>query len=93
MAGVIGDLRNNLKKPSKHYNVPMSILQRRVKSTKDASNASLKSLGLLKTKFMSEQEKELADFILNMESQFFELGTKELRQVDYQFVERNGIQL
>lgn len=95
MAAAISDVRNNilgLKKASERYNVPMTSLQRRVKSTKDALEASVKSLGRFKTTFTQEQEKELADFILDMESRLFGLGTKELRQLAFQFADKNGIQ-
>lgn len=80
-----------LKTAAIHYNVPSTTLYRRVKSEKDALAASTKKLGRFSTVFSKQQEQELTEYIFEMESRLFGIGTKELRVLAFQFAEKNDI--
>lgn len=91
MIAAIQDVRNNIlsaKKAASQYKVPLTTLRRRVKSNKDPEAASRKYLGRFRPVFSAKQEKELADFIIEMESRLFGLGTRELRHLAFQFSEK-----
>lgn len=49
-------------------------------------------MGRYKCVFSSEQEKELTDYVQDMESRLFGLTTTELRRLAYQLAQRNGLQ-
>ncbi|KAJ3655327.1 hypothetical protein Zmor_014462 [Zophobas morio] len=94
MAYAIRDVRNGtlkLKAASLKYQIPATTLYRRVKSGKNVIEASNKSLGRFKSTFTYDQEKELAEFILEMESRLFGLSFKELRSLAYQYAIKNKI--
>ncbi|KAF2898413.1 hypothetical protein ILUMI_07760 [Ignelater luminosus] len=57
---------------------------------KKPNEASEKKLGRFKPVFTLQQEKESTDFMLEMESRVFGLGTRDLRHLAYYFAERNN---
>lgn len=94
MTQAIQDVRNKIictKKAAMQYKVPYTTLRRRVNSNKNPEEASKKVLGRFRPVFTKEQEKELVEFILDMESRLFGLSTKELRHLAFQYAEKNGI--
>ncbi|CAH1965475.1 unnamed protein product [Acanthoscelides obtectus] len=94
MAAAIQDVRHGIlsaKKAAAQYHVPLTILRIRLSSNNEPNAAARKWLGRFRTVFSAEQEKELADYILEMESRLFGLGTRELRHIAFQFAEKNHI--
>ena len=76
LSGTMGYL-----KASKSYNVPQSTLEDRVKKARQEASleeASKKGMGRYKTVFSDEQENELVEYILLLESRLFGLTFKEL---------------
>lgn len=55
------------------------------------SEASKKSLGRFKPIFSDVQEKELADYVMKMESRLFGLTIHDLRYLAFQYAKRNQI--
>lgn len=62
-----------------------------MKSRENVNEASNKSLGRFKSTFTHNQEKELAEFILEMESRLFGLSVKEVRTLTYQYAIKSNI--
>ncbi|KAJ3649841.1 hypothetical protein Zmor_021559 [Zophobas morio] len=94
MASVIRDVRSGtlkLKAASLKYQVPATTLYRRVKSEKNVNEASSKSLGRFKSTFTYNQDIELAEFILEMESRLFGLSFKEVGNLEHQCAIKNNI--
>ncbi|KAJ8921607.1 hypothetical protein NQ315_010515 [Exocentrus adspersus] len=75
----IKDIRNGVcgfKTASEKYNLPIGTLQRHVKSNKTSTEAAEQSLGHYKPIFNEQQERELVDYILLMESKLFGLTSR-----------------
>lgn len=90
----INEIRNGTcgyKTASEKYNVPIGTLHRRVRTRKTASDASKQSLGRYKTVFTVDQERELANYILLMESKLFGLTMRDFRALAYEYAEKNRI--
>lgn len=73
------------------YNVPQTTLFRRAKKNCASEEASKKSLGRFARCFTPQQEQQLAEHCLFMESRYFGLRISDLRHLAYQFAVRNGI--
>ena len=95
MASAIRNVRSGtlkLKAAFLKYQVPATTLYRRVKSEKNVNETSSKSLGsVCKSTFTHNQEKEWAEFILEMESRLFGLSFKEVGNLEYQSAIKNNI--
>lgn len=76
---------------AKKYNVPVGTLHRRVKSNKHPNEACQKSLGRYKPIFNKDQEQELVDYILLMESKLFGLTKQDLTALAYEYAHKNRI--
>lgn len=92
-------LKNEMgfKKACQTFNVPKSTLRDRYKKVVDKSitleNCAKKcSLGTIKTVFTKEQENELSEHIIQLESRLFPITIKDLRELAFQLAERNNIQ-
>ena len=72
---------------SRKFDVPQMALKRRILKKNVFAIDAKKSLGSKQCVFTPEQEKELVDHILNMES----MTTHDVRNLAYQLAERNNI--
>ena len=79
------------KKASKIFGIPRTTLKRRVNNLNIDATEEKKVLGSKRPVFTSEQEKELVDYALRMESMFYGLTVKDVRQLAFQLAERNNI--
>ncbi|GLV37863.1 hypothetical protein CBL_06435 [Carabus blaptoides fortunei] len=94
MALAIRDVRNKkygYQTAAEKYAVPLATLYRRVKLNCNENEASQKSLGRYKPTFTNEQELQLRDHILLMESRLFDLSMKDFRSLAYEYAEKNKI--
>lgn len=84
------------KKAATIFNVPGSTLRDRVKKvkegSKDITNSGDKGFGNFKTVFTKDQEKEIADHILLLESRLFPVTIQDLRRLAFQLAESNNLQ-
>lgn len=83
-------------KASQMFNVPQSTLEDRVRKARrqnlTPSDASTKvSMGRYSSVFSQEQEQELVDHILDMESRLFGLTLTDVRKLAYELAVRNNI--
>ncbi|KAK9720060.1 CENP-B N-terminal DNA-binding domain [Popillia japonica] len=93
MERTITAVRDNVMgtlKTSKTYNVPRSTLQRLAKKPEAPRKAAQTLLGR-KTVLGEELETELVNYILEMESKFYGLTRKDMRQMAYTLATRNDI--
>lgn len=79
------------RKASLKYGVPKTTLERYVKKMKNSCDKVVKVTkpGLFKAVFTEEQEKELCEYVVNMEQKLFDLTSTELRSLAFQLAERN----
>lgn len=80
-------------KASKQFNVPQSTLERHVKKKRADENYTVNQKGGSKFQcvFSIEQEEELVDYLLKMESRLFGLTINELRVIAFQLATRNNL--
>ncbi|XP_043203652.1 uncharacterized protein LOC122371411 [Amphibalanus amphitrite] len=78
---------------TKMFNVPRTTLRRRLKvaANGDVDQAAKKGLGRFKSVFTAEQEKDLMDHLLHLESMMFGLSLRDLQKLAFEFAERNNI--
>ena len=79
------------KKASKLFGIPRMTLKRRVNNSNQDATEDRKILGSKRPVFTSEQEKELVDYLLKMETMFYGLTIKDVRHLAFQLAERNKI--
>jgi hypothetical protein len=85
------------KLAAKTYSVPQTTLERKVKEARvGIGNAAVPSvkvpLGPKKKTFSDDEEKELCNYIIDMESRLYGLTTKDLRALAYTLAVKNGKQ-
>lgn len=78
------------------FSVPQTTLERRFKIFKEdptitGAEASKKSLGAFKAIFSKEQERELVEYIMRMETLLHGLTGTEVRSIAFQLAEKNKI--
>lgn len=78
-------------KAAKQCGVPKSTLERRVKGKNKISTGTLKGLGSRVLTFPPELEKQLVDYIKNMESMLFGLTATSVRQLAFELAEKNNL--
>lgn len=78
-------------KAAKTFQVPRATLFRLVKSDLPADLATKTKLGR-KTVLSPEEEEQLIEYSMTMESKFFGLTRKDLQQMAFQFAKANNIQ-
>lgn len=79
------------KKASKVFGVPRTTLKRRVNNLNVDAVEDKKVLGSKRPVFNNEQEQELVNYALKMESMFYGLTVKDVRQLAFQLAERNQL--
>ncbi|XP_069681190.1 uncharacterized protein [Periplaneta americana] len=82
------------KKASKSFGVPQTTLEARVKKARSGmslEDATKKGLGRYESVFNQEQEKELTEHILLMESRLFGLTIDEVRSLAFELAEKNNL--
>lgn len=79
------------KTASREFMVPVMALKRRAKGKNLIAVGSAKKLGSKQTVFNLEQEKELVDYIQDMESRMYGLTTQDVLTLAYQLAERNNL--
>lgn len=83
-------------KAAKLFNVPQSTLEDRVRKAKKENlsiiKASAKGMGNITTVFSKEQEQELVDHILMLESRLFGLTLTDVRKLAYELATKNNLQ-
>lgn len=91
MRQALQNVENNVmgfKRAAATFHVPKTTLRRRLSKQQGSSKGDL---GGRRTTFPAHIEKELVDHIIDMETRFFGLTTKELRQLVFEMAERNKI--
>lgn len=87
--------RMGYKKASKAFNVPQSTLEDRIRKarTKDLTpaQAATKGMGSCTTVFSKDQEEELVNHILMMESRLFGLTLTDFRKLAYELAVKNKL--
>lgn len=78
----------SLREASRHYGIPRSTIQKRLKS---ADFDQAKSLGRFKRALSDEMEMQLKRRVLEMESAFYGITVTDLRRAAYAFAEGNNI--
>jgi hypothetical protein len=80
-------------KASKQFNVPQTTLERHVRKKVEDPNYEINKKGGSKFQcvFSKEQEEELVDYLLGMESRLFGLNMKDLRSLAFQLANRNNL--
>lgn len=77
---------------ARRFSVPATTLFRRFKALKTQSEVNLTpKLGNRKPVFSKEQERELANYILDMERRLFGLTAYDVRKLAYELAEKNSI--
>ncbi|XP_041357566.1 uncharacterized protein LOC121374528 [Gigantopelta aegis] len=74
------------------YSIPKTTLFRRVRKDGEPGDVAQKGLGRFRPVFSQQQGKDLADYLLFMESRLFGLTLKEFRQLSVQFAVRNHVE-
>lgn len=80
-------------KASQQFNVPQTTLERHTKKKLEDPNYEInkKEGSKFQCVFSEEQEGELENYLLSMESRLFGLTTKDLRSLAFQLAERNNL--
>ncbi|KAH0815280.1 uncharacterized protein [Tenebrio molitor] len=78
-------------KAAKQFNVPKSTLERRFKNKNKQALDHSKQLGSRKLTFPMELEKQLVDYVKNMEAMLYGRTTRSIRSLAYQIAVRNNI--
>lgn len=78
-------------KASKQFNVPKSTLERRFKAKNKYATGSLKILGGRKTTFPLQLERQLVEYVKNMETMLFGLTSRSIRSLAYQLAVKNKL--
>lgn len=76
------------KSAAKTFSVPKTTLMRRFKKQQGSSKGDL---GGPRTTFPKQVEIEICEHIIEMETRFFGLTSKDLRRLVYELAERNGL--
>lgn len=73
------------------FGVPKTTLERYVKKVKNSGDTAVKvtKIGAFKAVFTDKQEKELCEYVVNMEQRLFGLTPTELRSLAFQVANRN----
>lgn len=93
MVMAIKAIRNKelgLKKASHKFSVPRPTLQRLARGDKPPEEAATTRLGR-KTIMGDKLERELVEYLLQVESKFYDLTRQDVRRIAYQLCEKNGI--
>lgn len=80
-----------LREAATNYNIPKSTLARRVVNSNKIATETKKHLGRFTRAFSDEEEKEITDHILLMESRFFGLSCTDVRKLAFEFAEAKEI--
>lgn len=80
-------------KAARQFNVPQTTLERQTKKKLENNNYEINKKGGTKFQcvFSEQQENELVDYLLSMESRLFGLTMKDLRSLAYELAERNNL--
>lgn len=87
----INDKKMGWLAASKRFNIPKTTLRRRCEDKNKCIKGSSKGLGHWSVTFSPEMERELVNFLKDMEVRFYGITTKELRRLAYEFAERNKL--
>ncbi|XP_041364096.1 uncharacterized protein LOC121379517 [Gigantopelta aegis] len=88
----VRDKEITLTDASETYSIPKTTLFRRVRKDGEPGDVAQKGLGRFRPVFSQQQEKDLADYLLFMESRLFGLTLKEFPQLSFQFAVRNHVE-
>lgn len=93
MAAAIAAAGNGtpLKRAATEHGIPRNTLKRHFLSVKNGPNEQERSLGRYSVVFTNQQERELVNHILQMETMLFGVTPRETRSLAFQLAERNGI--
>lgn len=82
----VTELKQAIKITATKYSITRATLQRHLKS-----GSCIKKLGRFVTVFSEQQEQELLDYVLQMDSVFYGLSKEEFLRLVFQHAEKNRI--